>query len=202
VSPSTKIGLVPVELRAATTADEPFLWAMLFEASHAAEDGLTGPDDLRAIPELARYVAGWGRPGDLGVVATEAELRGVRPAGAAEPNPTGTDDNGGVWLAGAAWVRLLTRAGGDAAYGWVDDATPELAIAVDPTRRGTGLGAAMLDRLLADARAAGFPGVSLSVRPGNPARRLYERVGFRTVDGSETTNRSGSTSLTMVLRWA
>jgi hypothetical protein len=54
---------VPVELRAATAADEPFLWAMLFEASHAGEDGLTGPDALWAMPALARYVAGWGRPG-------------------------------------------------------------------------------------------------------------------------------------------
>jgi GNAT superfamily N-acetyltransferase len=97
--------------------------------------------------------------------------------------------------------RLLTQAGGDAASGWVNDATPELAIAVSPARRGTGVGAAMLDRLLADARAAGLPGVSLSVRATNPARRLYERFGFRPVDDAETTNRTGSTSLTMVVRW-
>lgn len=179
---------MPFELRVAVTADEPFLSAMLFEASHAAEDGLTGPDGLRAIPELACYVAGWGRPGDLGVIAVE-------------PTRDGADDSRGVSAAGAAWVRLLTRAGGDAGYGWIDDATPELAIAVKPDHRGTGLGAALLDRLLTDARSAGFPGVSLSVQAGNPARRLYERFGFRIVDGPQTTNRTGSTSLTMVLRW-
>jgi ribosomal protein S18 acetylase RimI-like enzyme len=177
---------VRIEVRSATAADEPFLWAMLFEASHAGEDGLTDPDELQAMPELARYVAGWGRPGDLGVVAV--------------PVDTGPGASG-VSPAGAAWVRLLTRSGGDAAYGWVDDATPELAIAVSPAHRGTGVGGLMLDRLLADARALGFPGVSLSVRVTNPARRLYERFGFRPVDGSEVSNRAGSTSLTMVLRW-
>lgn len=172
-------------LRAAIPADEPFLWAMLFEAAHAADDGLGDPDDLRAIPELARYVAGWGRRGDLGVLGVlgeEAALAGTAPAG-------------------AAWVRLLTRTAGDAGYGWVDDDTPELAIGVDPAWRGTGLGTALLHRLLADAREAGFPGMSLSVRADNPARRLYERRGFRPVAGPETLNRAGTTSLTMVLRW-
>ena len=54
------LGLDPMDLRLrpAIPADEPFLWSMLFEASHAAEDGLAGPDALRAVPELARYVEG------------------------------------------------------------------------------------------------------------------------------------------------
>jgi hypothetical protein len=43
--------------------------------------------------------------------------------------------------------------------------------------------------------------VSLSVRADNPARRLYERAGFRPVAGSDVTNRVGGTSLTMVIRF-
>ncbi|MDF7776159.1 GNAT family N-acetyltransferase [Sphingomonas sp. AOB5] len=50
-------------------------------------------------------------------------------------------------------------------------------IAVMPQWQGKGLGAALLDRVLADAQAAGRP-VHLSVRPYNPARRLYLRKGF------------------------
>lgn len=162
-------------IRPATAADEPFLWEMLFEAAHAGDD-LTGPDDLRALPDLARYVAGWGRPGDLGVVAV---------------------DDGGTPL-GAAWVRLLT--GDDAGYGHVDDETPELAIATVPGRRAAGTGTRLLTAVVAAARGH-HPGVCLSVRADNPARRLYERAGFRAVPGSDITNRAGSTSITMVLRF-
>ncbi len=167
-----------VALRPATTADEPFLWSMLFEASHGADDGLQSAADLQAVPELARYVEGWGRPTDLGVVAT---------AGAASAGELG-----------AAWVRLLT--GDQAGYGYVDDETPELAIAVVPGRRASGVGAVMLDGLLVAARGR-FPGVCLSVRADNPARRLYERAGFRLVDDSDVDNRVGGTSVTMVVRF-
>ncbi|WP_431965843.1 N-acetyltransferase family protein [Nocardia sp. bgisy134] len=159
-------------LRPALTADEPFLWEMLYEASHAADQGLAVAD-LRTIPALSRYVDGWGAEGDLGVVGGPAE------------SPCG-----------AAWVRLLT--GADAAYGYVDDATPELAIAVAPRARGTGLGTAMLERLIADA-AGPFPAMSLSVREDNPARRLYQRLGFVEVPLSQIVNRAGTTSITMVL---
>ena len=168
-----------VTLRPATAADETFLWSMLFEASHSADDGRHSADDLRDVPELACYVEGWGRPTDLGIVATEG------------PAP-------GAGELGAAWVRLLT--GDQAGYGYVDDETPELAIAVAPGRRAAGVGAVMLEGLLVGARGR-FPGVCLSVRADNPARWLYERAGFRLVDDSEVVNRVGETSLTMVVRF-
>jgi ribosomal protein S18 acetylase RimI-like enzyme len=176
----------PVALRPAThePADERFLWAMLLQAAHAGDE-VASPDDLRAIPALARYVEGWGRPGDVGVIA-------VVPAGGGE----GADHAGGRPV-GAAWVRLLVGAG--AGYGWVDDATPELAIAVEPGWEGRGVGRAMLARLLADVEGR-FPAVSLSVRSDNPARRLYARLGFVEVPGTDVENRVGGTSVTMLRR--
>jgi GNAT superfamily N-acetyltransferase len=90
--------------------------------------------------------------------------------------------------------------GDDAAYGYVDDSTPELAIAVDPALTGQGIGGALLKRLLLAAERM-FAAVSLSVRDDNPARRLYERFGFRPVDGSGRDNRVGGTSITMVRRF-
>ncbi|HEX6422024.1 MAG TPA: GNAT family N-acetyltransferase [Acidimicrobiales bacterium] len=165
-------------LRPAVRDDEPFLWSMLFEAAHAADDGMTHPDELRAVPELARYVEGWGRPDDLGVVA----LAG--PPGEA--------------AVGAAWARLLT--GDTPGYGYVDDDTPEVAIAVAPGRRAGGTGGRLLSALVAAARPR-FPGLCLSVRSGNPARRLYEQAGFRPVPGRGVPNRSAGTSITMVLRF-
>lgn len=43
----------------------------------------------------------------------------------------------------------------------------------------------MLSALLNDAARAHVP-VSLSVLHGNPARRLYERLGFRSESDTET----------------
>lgn len=156
--------------RQATEEDEPFLWEMLADAAH--EDSVR---TVAANPGTARYVEGWGRGGDLGFVA-------VAP-GSGEP-------------LGAAWLRLLV--GENRGYGYVDDRTPEIAVAVRPAARGTGIGASLISRLLQAARAR-YRAVCLSVRADNPARRLYERLGFEVVEGGEKANRTGGTSVTMRL---
>ena len=117
------------------------------------------PPDRRIVdhPDLARYVRGWGRPHDFGWLAFDAD--------ASTP-------------VGAAWARLFTEA--DPGYGYVDAQTPELSIAVLPSHRGRGIGTRLLTKLLATARTS-CASISLSVSPGNPARRLYERSGFRVV---------------------
>jgi ribosomal protein S18 acetylase RimI-like enzyme len=106
---------------------------------------------------VSRYVRGWGRPGDTAVIALD-----------------------GGFPVGAAWYRVFPP--DEPGYGFVDDRTPELAIAVVPSKRGHGIGDELLKALLAKARAAGYERLSLSVEPGNPARKLYERHGFEVVD--------------------
>ncbi len=160
-------------VRLANADDEPFLLTMLFYAAHAHDVQGASPEQLLTNPALARYVTGFGRAGDLGVVA-----------------------EGGDSPVGAAWLRLL--AGEERGYGWVDDETPELAIAVKPEMVGHGLGTRMMRELLDRARGR-HPAISLSVRKDNPARRLYLRMGFATV--KEVTNRVGGVSETMVLRF-
>ena len=105
---------------------------------------------------IGRYVDGWGRPGDTALLAIEGGHR-----------------------IGAGWFRLFREAA--PGYGFVDDETPELTIAVVPSRRGRGLGKELLAGLLAQAREDGFAAVSLSVEPDNPALHLYERSGFAKV---------------------
>jgi GNAT superfamily N-acetyltransferase len=50
-------------------------------------------------------------------------------------------------------------------------------ISLVPPQRGRGLGTALLGLLVAHADLEGWP-IDLHVEPANPARRLYERLGF------------------------
>jgi ribosomal protein S18 acetylase RimI-like enzyme len=158
-------------IRPLTAEDEPWLWEMLYHAAHMEEEGAQSPDAARANPELARYVAGWGRAGDLGRGAIETVTG--RPIG-------------------AAWLRL--PGGEHKGYAYIDDEIPELSIAVLPTHTAQGIGTDLLTHLF-DAASAVYPAIALSVRASNPARRLYERMGFVPIE--EMTNRVGGQSLTM-----
>ncbi|MFC9621157.1 GNAT family N-acetyltransferase [Streptomyces sp. NPDC056930] len=55
-----------------------------------------------------------------------------------------------------------------------------------PEPRYAGLGADLLRRVLGVAAADGPAGLSLVVSDANPARRVYERLGFRLTDTSLT----------------
>ena len=107
----------------------------------------------------ARYVKGWGRPGDTALIAV--------------------DD---AFPVGAAWYRLFRRE--QPGYGYVDEETPELAIAVVPNRRGRGIGEALLDALCERARTDGYHALSLSVERGNEDLvSFYEQHRFERVAG-------------------
>jgi ribosomal protein S18 acetylase RimI-like enzyme len=77
---------------------------------------------------------------------------------------------------GAVWYRLMTFE--EPGYGFVDDSTPEIALAILPDHRGRGMGGALLEEIRDVARSRGYGALSLSVEHGNPALRLYERSGF------------------------
>ncbi|MGH8896543.1 MAG: GNAT family N-acetyltransferase [Egibacteraceae bacterium] len=62
--------------------------------------------------------------------------------------------------------------------------------------RGRGIGTRLLVALLRRAGAA-HSAITLSVRTDNPALRLYERLGFRAVEGSDMENRVGEVSVMM-----
>jgi ribosomal protein S18 acetylase RimI-like enzyme len=51
-------------------------------------------------------------------------------------------------------------------------------IALAPAYRGRGIGSGLLRSLIAEAQASARK-LSIHVESNNPARRLYERLGFR-----------------------
>jgi ribosomal protein S18 acetylase RimI-like enzyme len=62
------------------------------------------------------------------------------------------------------------------------DGTVEIELAfVLPERRGGGLGAAVIGRSLEDAAARGARDALIEADDEGAAKRLYERLGFRTV---------------------
>jgi L-amino acid N-acyltransferase YncA len=62
----------------------------------------------------------------------------------------------------------------------------EHSVYVDPARKGTGIGAALLAALTGSAEVAGVWTIQSSVFPENPASlRLHERAGFRVVGTRE-----------------
>jgi ribosomal protein S18 acetylase RimI-like enzyme len=50
--------------------------------------------------------------------------------------------------------------------------------------RNRGIGTALVEHVVEEARRRGLPRVYLEVRTDNPARRLYHRLGFRRVGGA------------------
>ena len=154
-----------MNIRPARSQDDEFLREMLYEAA-AWNPDWPREQVIHALSSavLERYHRDWGRGGDAGVIA---ELDG-------EP-------------VGAAWYRLF--AAEEPGFGFVDEKTPELGIAVSPLHRRRGIGETLLRALMVQAREDGFTALSLSVAVHNRSRMMYERAGFTQVreeDDGET----------------
>jgi ribosomal protein S18 acetylase RimI-like enzyme len=113
-------------------------------------------DQVLTDPRYVMYLAGWPRQGDYGLVA---------------------EQDGSL---GAAWYRTYTEV--SHGYGFVAADVPELSIAVVASRRREGIGRQLLTDLINASIDQGYPALSLSVREENPARSLYESVGFVSVE--------------------
>lgn len=148
------------QIRAVNRDDVPFLWDMLYEirSLRCVREGKTLPSrDVLQTPDLARYVQDWGRIGDRAFIASNAQIH-----------------------IGAAWYRLFTT--DNPGYGYLDNNTPELAIALFPQYRNKGIGESLLLHLLKQAKADGYGQISLSCDPANHnALHLYQKLGFEKV---------------------
>ncbi|MCJ7725172.1 MAG: GNAT family N-acetyltransferase [Acidimicrobiia bacterium] len=147
----------PCTIRRATEDDHELVAATLYTAlAWDPEDPIPPMDFVVGHPKIAIYHEGWTRPGDAGAVA---EIEGA--------------------FVGMAYCRLFDADQGS--QGFYDAETPELAVAVHAAFRGRGIGRLLIEDLHRQLAEAGVVRMSLSVAGGNPAARLYERIGYRTV---------------------
>ena len=160
MSPEQRIEIIPLNDEHAV-----YLRDALLKAIHNPKDRAL-PAGILQEESLARYHESWGQEGDFGYAAILED----------------SDE-----VVGICWCRWFR--GENKGYGYVDDETPELSIAVWESYRGQGIGGTRLERTIEKARSMGYGGLSLSVQQGNRSIRLYRNKGFevlRLEDGAYT----------------
>lgn len=141
---------INAKVRAMRESDYECLPEFLYQAIYIPEGEELPPRNIINDPEIFVYIKDFGtQQGDLGVAA---------------------EQNGQI--IGAAWTRIIL------AYGHIDKNTPELAISILPEFRGYGIGTKLMKKLFEVLRENGYKQTSLSVQKGNPAVRLYQRLGY------------------------
>jgi ribosomal protein S18 acetylase RimI-like enzyme len=145
-----------VNIRPLQEGEEWFLREMLYEAIFIPAHDKPLPESVVDLPELAQYIVNFGRQGDICMVA---EQEGI--------------------LVGAAWSRLFSQA--SKGYGFVDEQTPEMSMAIKSTFRGQGTGTQLIAALLQALQQKGYQQLSLSVDKRNRAMNWYKQLGFEEV---------------------
>ena len=144
-------------LRELQLEEADLLRDFLYEAIFIPEGMDPPPRDIIGRPELKLYYEDFGSgKADFCIVA---------------------EDDGKV--VGAVWTRIMND------YGHVDEETPSFAISLYKEYRGQGIGTRLMKDMLALLKDKGFKRASLAVQKANYAVRMYEKVGFKTVDENE-----------------
>lgn len=144
-------------IRSMKKGETVLLKDFLYEAIFVPEGVEPPGKDIVEKPELKVYTDGFGsRKGDNCLVA----------------------DFGGK-VVGAVWTRIMND------YGHVDYDTPSFAISLYKEYRGQGIGSQLMLKMLELLKGQGYKRASLAVQKANYAVKMYENVGFKTVDESD-----------------
>lgn len=159
-----------LSVRLATATDEPFLYA-LYASTRATE------------------MAAWGWDATQQTLFLQLQFRAQQQHYAAYPNPV-------HWiiehqaphrttLSSSAPTQQLVQPIGRLLLSCLNEEIRLVDVALLPEFRGQGLGAALVGWVQAQANTEGKV-VRLHVAPENPARRLYERLGFALVEDRQS----------------
>lgn len=144
-----------VTIRDIAPEDYPLLPDFVYAALFLPKGSNPFPRSILHEPELACLFENFGSTDDCGIVA---EVGGK--------------------VVGLAWSRMVKS------YGYVDNQTPELAIAVLHPYRMLGIGTRLLQSLCMQLRIRGYKQLSLSVQKENAALHLYVRLGFEVIENN------------------
>ncbi len=126
-----------------------FLKEMLYQAIFVTDKKVVLPREIIEQPDLKRYIQDFGQNGDFCLVAEKKEK-----------------------LIGAIWIRFIKG------YGFVDNETPELSMAVLNGHRGIGIGKQLLTTMIDRLKNKRIKRVSLSVDRENFAYEFYKKHEF------------------------
>ena len=146
-----------MHIRALRDNENELLKDFLYEAIFIPE-GMKAPDtDIIKEPELRIYYEDFGSSNADNCLVAEEEGKVI----------------------GAVWTRIMND------YGHVDDNTPSFAISLYKEYRGLGIGTQLMKEMLKLLKEKGYERASLAVQKANYAVKMYEKVGFETVDENE-----------------
>ncbi|MCK4662835.1 MAG: GNAT family N-acetyltransferase [Bacteroidales bacterium] len=139
-----------------------FLREVLYMALYVPEGQPPFPKSVLDNPDISKYIDYWGTfPNDLALVAVFNDE-----------------------LIGAIWGRTFISH--KVGYGFIDENTPEISMAVKEKFRNQGIGAKLIDEISKMYFSKGIKLISLSVDKRNRAKLLYVRKGFVLVKDNGT----------------
>lgn len=150
-----------IQFREISAADYPFMREMLYLAIFVPPGQFPFEKSVIDLPEILKYIENWNDSKDFGIICFISE----KPIG-------------------SIWGRLFSNE--NKGYGFINDETPELTMAIKERYRNRGIGNRLMHRFLQQAKAIGYNSLSLSVDKRNRAFAFYKRIGFAIVYETET----------------
>lgn len=151
-----------MQIRILKSSEISFLKEMLYEAIFVPEGMQKPPKSIIRDQSVAHYYKNWGK--DIYDIALVIEINSE--------------------LIGAIWGRkfLIKEKG----YGFFDEETPEISMAIKNEYRSKGLGTKLIEEVIKIYKIQGIKALSLSVDKQNLAYKLYIKQGFSIFSETET----------------
>jgi len=149
--------LKTIRFKITKNIEEKIIRNFFYMALYVPPGGIPFPKSIIDEPKLYKYIENYGnKPGDLAVIAIKDTT-----------------------IIGMIWGRI--NGADNKGWGFIDDKTPEIGIAVLPEYRNLGIGTKLLNQLFEAYSQEGYQNISLSVDKRNPSFNLYQRNGFMIV---------------------